>query len=236
MSSSTAGMPQLAAAGCWGMLWGPAGCSSCLPAQARAKMAAAAAWEELSWSMGPRFPPFSLLLQTAARASSSSSQSSGEQAQQAAQLAAQQQGPAQPAMPDPAQQLNNVPEQQPAAQAWYEQEPVAQPGLLPLPPHLSSQPQLWEQQAAVQPAYGWQQQEPSSLWQHSEQPAGYDDGYAAGLAAAAAMMQQQGMGMSSQAQAFQQAAPPAQAYVPPQARPEGDEAEVDALLSLLGIG
>ena len=63
-------------------------------------------------------------------------------------------------------------------------------------------------------------------------PSAYDDGYAAGLAAAAAMMQQQG-----QAQPYEQAALPTQAYVPPpQVRPEGDEAEVDALLSLLGIG
>lgn len=53
-------------------------------------------------------------------------------------------------------------------------------------------------------------------------PAGFDAGYAAGMAAAAAMLQPQ---------------PAAQAYVPPpEVRPEGDDEEVDALLSLLGIG
>jgi hypothetical protein len=67
-------------------------------------------------------------------------------------------------------------------------------------------------------------------------PSAYDDGYAAGLAAAAALMQQQQQ-FHGAAQPFEQAAPAAQAYVPPpQVRPEGDEAEVDALLSLLGIG
>ncbi len=117
---------------------------------------------------------------------------------------------------------------------------VAEPGVLSLA-DFSSSPGPEAALAALVGNGGWGAQEPASPFAFpplaaQPSPSAFDDGYAAGLAAAAAMMQQQ-QGMSGMPQAYEQAAPPAQAYVPPpQVRPEGDDAEVDELLSLLGIG
>ncbi len=164
---------------------------------------------------------------------------SGGQPWEQAQQAQQQQAASEP-------DAGALPSMQSAAP-----DPVPQPSLLPLPPHLSAELPPWKQPAAVEPAYGlWQQQQPQASsaygWeqqqqqrqQHQQQQqqqqasSHFDNGYAAGLAAAAAMMQQQ-QGMGGAPQPFEQPSPPAQAYVPP---PQSDEAEVDALLSLLGIG
>ena len=178
-----------------------------------------------------------------------------EQAQQATQQAAeqvqevpQQQSLPEPgtgplpasglALPNPVQQRDAAVDRQPTLlslpphlltepQPWEQQADTAS-GLLPLPPHLSATP--WEQRAAAaEPLPRWQHHgdqvatatEPEYSWEQ-QQP----------TAAPYSWQQQQG-----QAQPYEQAAPPTQAYVPlPQVRPEGDEAEVDALLSLLGIG
>jgi len=163
-------------------------------------------------------------------------QGTGGQPWEQAQQAQQQQAASEP-------DAGALPSMQSAAP-----DPVPQPSLLPLPPHLSAELPPWKQPATVEPAYGlWQQQQPQASsaygWeqqqqqrqQHQQQQQAsshFDNGYAAGLAAAAAMMQQQ-QGMGGAPQPFEQPSPPAQAYVPP---PQSDEAEVDALLSLLGIG